>query len=80
MPRRLNLSAHHDIRSREQRAREYFEASYGLATVLNPIIGYAAAAAIVKRSVKNGTPIMDELPQEAEELERDASAGTLTSR
>ena len=43
------------------RARAYFEASYGLATVLNPVIGYTAAAAIVKHAVANGTPIMDEL-------------------
>jgi aspartate ammonia-lyase len=43
------------------RSREFFEKSYGLATVLNPVIGYSAAAAIVKHAVKNGTPIMDEL-------------------
>ncbi|MDQ3023213.1 MAG: lyase family protein, partial [bacterium] len=49
------------ITANEQRAREYFEASYGLATVLNPLIGYAAAAAIVKQAVKSGTPIMEEL-------------------
>jgi fumarate hydratase class II len=49
------------ITANEERSRSYFEASYGLATVLNPIIGYAAAAEIVKRAVRNGTPIMDEL-------------------
>ncbi|MCC7478261.1 aspartate ammonia-lyase [bacterium] len=49
------------ITANETRAQAYFEASYGLATVLNPIIGYSAAADIVKKAVKNGTPIMDEL-------------------
>jgi aspartate ammonia-lyase len=49
------------ITANEDRARAYFEASYGLATVLNPIIGYAAAADIVKKSVKTGTPIMEEV-------------------
>jgi aspartate ammonia-lyase len=49
------------ITANEARCREYFEKSYGLATVLNPVIGYAAAAEIVKRATKAGTPIMDEL-------------------
>lgn len=49
------------ITANEERARAYFEASYGLATVLNPLIGYAEAAKIVKHAVQNGTPIMDEL-------------------
>jgi len=51
------------ITANESRARHYFEASYGLATVLNPIIGYAAAADIVKRAVKSGAPIMEEVRQ-----------------
>jgi aspartate ammonia-lyase len=51
----------HGITANKAQCREYFEASMGLATVLNPIIGYAAAAEIVKRAVKRGTPIMDEL-------------------
>lgn len=49
------------ITANTAQCREYFEASMGLATVLNPIIGYSAAAEIVKRAVKQGTPIMDEL-------------------
>ena len=49
------------ITANTERARAYFEASYGLATVLNPLIGYSAAAAIVKHAVASGTPIMDEL-------------------
>ncbi len=35
----------------------YYVSSPSLATVLNPIIGYAKAAEIAKESAKNGTPI-----------------------
>ena len=49
------------ITANRKQCRQYFEASMGLATVLNPLIGYSAAAEIVKRAVKQGTPIMDEL-------------------
>jgi len=49
------------ITANEERCRKYFEASMGLATVLNPVIGYMNAAEIVKRATKKGTPIMDEL-------------------
>ena len=49
------------ITANEAQCRSYFEASMGLATALNPIIGYMNAAEIVKRAVKQGTPIMDEL-------------------
>jgi fumarate hydratase class II len=49
------------ITANEAQCRAYFEASMGLATVLNPVIGYMNAAEIVKQAVKKGTPIMDEL-------------------
>ena len=49
------------ITANEAACRAYFEASMGLATVLNPLIGYSAAAEIVKSAVKKGTPIMDEV-------------------
>ncbi|MCB1221240.1 MAG: aspartate ammonia-lyase [Planctomycetales bacterium] len=49
------------ITANEEVCRKYFEASMGLATVLNPLIGYSAAAEIVKHAVKSGTPIMDEV-------------------
>jgi len=49
------------ITANEERCRRYFEASMGLATVLNPVIGYMNAAEIVKTATKKGTPIMDEL-------------------
>ncbi len=49
------------ITANEAKCRAYFEASMGLATVLNPVIGYMNAAEIVKRATRKGTPIMDEL-------------------
>jgi aspartate ammonia-lyase len=36
------------------RCRQYFEASVGLATILNPYIGYAKAAEVAKESVATG--------------------------
>jgi len=38
----------------EERCRAYFETSQALVTVLNPIIGYQAAAKIAKESVETG--------------------------
>jgi aspartate ammonia-lyase len=49
------------ITANEGKCRQYFERTLGLATVLNPVIGYMNAADIVKRAQKNDTPIMDEL-------------------
>ena len=40
-----------------ERSRGYYISSPSLATALNPIIGYAAAAEIAKESAKSGTPI-----------------------
>lgn len=40
-----------------ERAEAYYISSPALATALNPIIGYAAAAEIAKASAKSGTPI-----------------------
>lgn len=42
-----------------ERCRAYAESSVGLATVLNPVIGYAAAAEVAKTSTRTGTPIPD---------------------
>ena len=55
------------ITANEEQCREYFEATMGLATALNPVIGYNAAADIVKRAVKKGTPIMQELREATDE-------------
>ncbi len=40
-----------------ERCEAYYVSSPSLATALNPIIGYAAAAEIAKESAKSGTPI-----------------------
>jgi len=40
-----------------ERCEAYYVSSPSLATALNPIIGYAAAAEIAKESAKTGTPI-----------------------
>jgi fumarate hydratase class II len=43
----------------EQRCRAYAEATPALATVLAPVIGYEAAAAVVKESLASGRSIRD---------------------
>jgi aspartate ammonia-lyase len=41
-----------------ERCRYYFEASVGMATIMNPYIGYAKAAELAKLSVKTGKTIV----------------------
>ncbi|HEY3295733.1 MAG TPA: aspartate ammonia-lyase [bacterium] len=41
------------------RCKYYFEASVGMATILNPYIGYSKAAELAKLSVKTGKTIVD---------------------
>jgi len=45
------------IEADRERCEEYYISSPSLATALNPIIGYAAAAEIAKESAKTGKPI-----------------------
>jgi aspartate ammonia-lyase len=45
------------ISADRERCEAYYVSSPSLATVLNPIIGYARAAELAKESAKNGTPI-----------------------
>ncbi|HWW60508.1 MAG TPA: aspartate ammonia-lyase [Thermoanaerobaculia bacterium] len=45
------------IEANEKRCEAYYVSSPSLATALNPIIGYAAAAEIAKESAKTGRPI-----------------------
>ncbi|MCE9626237.1 MAG: aspartate ammonia-lyase [Deltaproteobacteria bacterium] len=45
------------------RCRYYAENSVSIATVLNPILGYAATAEIVKKAVATGKPLRDLLVQ-----------------
>ncbi|MBU0508712.1 aspartate ammonia-lyase, partial [bacterium] len=42
-----------------ERCRHYFEASVGMATIMNPHIGYAMAAELAKLSVKTGKTIVE---------------------
>jgi aspartate ammonia-lyase len=46
------------ITADEVRARHYFESSVGLATVLNPVIGYEAAAKVAQESARTGETIV----------------------
>lgn len=45
------------ITANEQRCREYFSNTMGLATALNTVIGYEKAADVVKKAVKEKKPI-----------------------
>ena len=47
------------ITADEERARHYFEASVGMATVLNPLIGYEAAAKVAQESARTGETIIE---------------------
>lgn len=47
------------IQANVERCRAYAERTLGLATALNPYIGYRAAAEVVKESLATGRPIRD---------------------
>jgi aspartate ammonia-lyase len=47
------------ITADEDRNRRYFESSVGLATVLNPLIGYEAAAKVAQESARTGETIVE---------------------
>ncbi len=47
------------ITADKERCRSYFEASVGLATILNPHIGYLNAAQLARESEEQGLPIRD---------------------
>jgi fumarate hydratase, class II len=47
------------ITADRDRCRYYFEASVGMATIMNPYIGYAKAAELAKLSVKTGKTIVE---------------------
>lgn len=51
------------IEADRERCRDYYITSPALATALNPLIGYAAAAEIAKESAKSGVAIPDLLRQ-----------------
>jgi len=48
-----------DIRADAARCRFYFERSPALATALNPLIGYAAAAELAKEAARGGRTIVE---------------------
>ncbi len=64
------------IVANEERCRMYAETSPSLATALNPIIGYQAAAAIVKQSLKEGRPI-PEIARESGEIDEETLKAAL---
>jgi aspartate ammonia-lyase len=47
------------IKANKETCKRYFEYSQGLATLLNPIIGYEKAAQVVKESTRTGKPITE---------------------
>ncbi|MEX2226391.1 MAG: aspartate ammonia-lyase [Dehalococcoidia bacterium] len=70
------------ITADEARARYYFEASVGMATVLNPLIGYEAAAKVAQESARTGETIVELVRRQKlateEELARLFDPGSLT--
>lgn len=59
MLRQLSGQCVAGITANEARCRFYAQSTVSLATALNPYIGYAKAAAIVKESIATGTSIID---------------------
>lgn len=45
------------IKANQQKCQSYVEESMGIATALNPYLGYEVAARLVKESLETGTPI-----------------------
>ncbi|MBI2876781.1 MAG: aspartate ammonia-lyase [Candidatus Tectomicrobia bacterium] len=70
------------IRANPERCRRYMEESLGLATVLNPLIGYEAAARVAKRAQASGKSLREVVLEEGllspEELDRILSPEYLT--
>lgn len=62
------------IRANAERCRHYLERSLGLATVLNPVIGYEEAARVAKRAHASGRSLREVILEEGllslEELDR----------
>lgn len=52
------------IRANEERCRQYMENSLGLATVLNPFIGYEAAARVARRARVSGKSLREVVLEE----------------
>ncbi len=71
------------ISANKEQCQKYFEETLGLATALNPIIGYAKATEVVKESIKTGTSILKMIEQKGiltkEEIQKYLSAERLTT-
>ncbi len=63
--RALDAKCVRGITADEARARHYFESSVGMATVLNPLIGYERAAKVAQESARTGESILDIVRRES---------------
>jgi aspartate ammonia-lyase len=72
------------IRADKERCRSYFETSVGLATILNPHIGYLNAARLAKESEEKGVPVRDLILQKGiispEKLEQILDPGKIAGQ
>jgi fumarate hydratase class II/aspartate ammonia-lyase len=70
------------IEADADRCRHYAERTMGLATALNPYIGYAAAAEVAKESLASGRPIRDVVLEkgllDADQLDRILDPAAMT--
>jgi aspartate ammonia-lyase len=70
------------IKADAERCRRYAEMSMSLVTVLNPIIGYAQAAEIVKEALRSGQTIIETIKKKkiltAEQMEEVMNLKSLT--
>ena len=79
----LRVNCIDGITANEERCGELLNASVGIATALNPYIGYRKAAEIAKKSLKTSVPVKELVLQEklmtAGDLEQVLDAYSLTS-
>ncbi|MBI2646629.1 MAG: aspartate ammonia-lyase [Deltaproteobacteria bacterium] len=83
MMKMLSLKCIQGISANKEQCQKYFEETLGLATALNPIIGYAKAAEVVKESIKTGTSILKMIEQKGiltkDEIQKYLSPERLTN-
>jgi len=69
------------IKADAERCREYARSTTGIATLLNPLIGYHRAAQVAKKAIETGRPIAEIVLEEGllkpDELERLFSTGRM---
>jgi aspartate ammonia-lyase len=76
MLRQFDVYCVRGITANEQRCQMYAQSTVSLATALNPYIGYAKAAEIVKESVATGKSII-EIARERKQLTEEEIAEIL---